>query len=263
MDVKYIEISPALASVWLESSKGNPRWRNGKIVDKNRVSKIASDIKNGDWNPGNNSIAFDSSGALVDGHHRLSAIVKANIPVWSIVVTGIEGNGLKHIDENRSRTVSQRLGIDKQAVAVANCRNNAVRGFYRSDALTSEEVLSFVERHPLIYDAIQISCFGSNHPIGKKAGVQDGILAALECGVSVNTVQNFAKCVNSGFISGDHESAAIVLRNTLLRVQFRARSDSVSIDFSTQSAISDFVNGVSRKKSYQSNKGIFSDRVPF
>lgn len=263
MEVKYMEISPELASMWLSRSKGNPRWETGKVVDNNRVNKIATDIKSGKWIPGNNSIAFDSNGILVDGHHRLSAVVRANSPVWSIVVTGIEENGLKHIDENRSRTVAQRLGVDTHAVAIANCRDWVLNGTSRANTLTTEEVLVFIDSHPLIYDAIQISRTGSSHAIASKSGVQDAILWAMECGINTDILCNFIRCVNSGFTDGPNESAAIVLRNTLLRSVVKSRIDSVNIDFATQSALSDFIDGIPRKNTYRSNRGVYTDIMMF
>ena len=97
----YMQITPELADEWLKTSKGNPRWKNGKkLFDKQKVDKIANDIVNGNWNPGNNSIGFNKEGNLLDGHHRLMAITVANIPVFSLVTFGIDKKGELHIDEN-------------------------------------------------------------------------------------------------------------------------------------------------------------------
>ena len=121
MEAKYMTISPAMAKAWLETSRGNPRWTSkAKVVDKTTVKKIADDIKNGLWNPGNGSIAFDESGVLVDGHHRLTAIVAANIPVESLVVFGVKQEGLIHIDENVVRKPHQRLSVDSILVSAAS-----------------------------------------------------------------------------------------------------------------------------------------------
>lgn len=263
MNVKYMEITPEVASMWLNRSNGNPRWRSGKIVDNNRVNKIATDIKSGKWVPGNNSIAFDSNGILVDGHHRLSAIIRANIPVFSIVVTDIKEDGLKHIDENKARTVSQRTGIDKAAVAVANCHYWMQKGSSAYNTLTAEETIIFIEEHPLVYDAISLSTAGSSRGVGKKAGIQHALLCALETGVMPEVVENFMRCVNTGFIDGPHESAAVVLRNTLFNTAVRARNDSLYIDCSTQNALRDFIDKTPRKYSYtfKNYKGFYFSQL--
>lgn len=260
MEVKYMEITPGLADLWLKKSIGNPRWKSGKIVDNNRVSKIAKDIKNDNWFPNNNSIAFDSDGVLVDGHHRLSAIIKADKSVFSLVVFGLNKESQKHIDENRPRTVAQRLGVDNRAVAVANCHQWMKYGI-ATPVLTAEEASKFIYEHPLVYDAITLSSSGSSHPLAKKAGVVHGILCALECEVPSDFIQNFVKCVNSGFIVGIHESSTVVLRNMLLRATVRNRSDSINIDCATQSALSDFIDCIPRKNAYHVNRGVYFDRL--
>lgn len=263
MEVKVMNVGPSIASFWLRKSKGNPRWKSGKMVDPNRVSKIAKDIVDGKWNSGNNSIAFDSNGVLVDGHHRLHAIIKAKQEVECIVVFGINEDGLKHIDENRTRTVSQRTGIDKAAVAVANCHYWMENGSSVCNTLTAEETIIFVEEHPLVYDAISLSSAGIRRAPGKKAGIQHALLCALETGVMSEVVEKFMRCVNTGFIDGPHESAAVVLRNTLFNTAVRARGDSLYIDCSTQNALRDFIDKTPRKYSYtfKNYKGFYFSQL--
>lgn len=261
MDALFLQITPEMASKWIESSKGNPRWaRDGKIADQKRVSQIAEDIKSGNWNPGNNSIAFDEEGVLVDGHHRLCAIVKAGIPVKSLVVYGIEKTGLQHIDENRPRCVSQRLNVDSQVVAAANFHFWMMNSLTKASE-TSEVISKWIELHPDIYTALSLVRQGGRHAIAKKACVVHGTLCALECGVDENIISKFMESVNSGFISDLSESPAIVLRNMLIKPYSKARSMSVLLDCSTQNAISDYVLGVPRKKAYSIPHGVYFDSL--
>lgn len=119
--VKIEFVTPSLAAKWLATSEGNPRWRhskNNKVVDNTRVKMIANDIASGNWNPGNNTIAFDTNGCLKDGHHRLSAVIKAGIGVDMIVVYGVDEKGQGHIDDNRRRTDAQRSGYDQSVLSV-------------------------------------------------------------------------------------------------------------------------------------------------
>lgn len=260
MNVKSILVTPEIAHDWLLKSKGNPRWKTGKFVDNKRVAKIAQDIIDNKWFPGNNSIAFDSDGVLVDGHHRLSAIVKSGKPVESIVVFGLEDSSLKHIDENRGRTYSQRLGLSPNVVAVVNCHFWMKNGVSQQNP-TVEEVSSFVNNHPFIFDAVSLSCFGTRHPVAKKAGVAHGLFCALEYGVSIDTIQSFTKCVNTGFVSSPSESAAIVLRNMLLRLTVKTRTDSLTIDYAAQSSLFDYIECIPRKNAYHSNSGYYFNKL--
>ena len=77
------------------------------------------------------------------------------------------------------------------------------------------------------------------------------------------TIYNFTESVNTGFVlgKGDSESAAIVLRNMLIKKPSKRKSDTVMLSFATQSAISDYIAGVPRRKSYTSSSGCYFDAL--
>lgn len=261
MDLQYILITPEMASQWLKTSNGNPRWRtSGKLTNPDAVMKIRDDIINGRWNPGNASIAFDSGGKLVDGHHRLSAIVAAGIPVYSIVVRGISEKGLQHIDDNHVRTIHQRLGVDNLIPAVANIHFWSIGSLTKSSE-TSEAISVWINQHPLVFTARSAAGQGADISICRKSGVVHGALCALECGESEHSIFNFMRIANSGFAEGQKESSAIVLRNMLLRNKYFTRSDKLLLTYATQSAIHDFVNGIPRKREYTSKTGCYFDKL--
>lgn len=255
----YMQITLELADEWLKTSKGNPRWKNGKkLFDKQKVDKIANDIVNGNWNPGNNSIGFNKEGNLLDGHHRLMAITIANIPVFSLVTFGIDKKGELHIDENDQRTVSQRLGTDSKITAVANCHNRMKNGISKKN-ISIEETSIWIQNHPLIYTAISISSAGTNHPITQKAGVIHGVLCALEYGISEDILSKFINSVNTGFYRSDEETSSIVLRNMLMRNTIKGKTESFLVDCATQYAIKDYIFHNSRRNAYTAKNGYYFD----
>lgn len=261
MKAEFMTITPELAKIWLDTSDGNPRWAgNAKKVDEKMVKKISDDIKEGNWSPGNNSIAFDEHGHLIDGHHRLSAVVMSGIPVKSLVVFDVPKSGFQHIDENRSRTVAQRTGIDSRIVAVANVDFWTRTGISRT-CQSSEVISKWVQNHPLVFQAYSISQKGKIHGIARKAPVIHGILCAMECGVSESVLTTFTESVNSGFTESESQSAAIVLRNMLLEYTRTARQNAVQLSKDTQSAIFDYVRSVPRKRPYNSKNGVYSDML--
>lgn len=261
MDLQYILVTPEMAEKWLKTSLGNPRWRSsGKLVNPDAVMKIRDDILNGRWNPGNSSIAFDKNGNLVDGHHRLSAIVAANVPVYSIVVHGIPNKGLQHIDDNRTRTVHQRLGVDNLIPAVANIHFWEIGSLTKSSE-TSEAISVWIDKHPLVFTALSAARQGADSAICRKSGVVHGALCALECGESERSVFDFMRITNSGFAEGQKESAAIVLRNMLLKNKYLTRTEKLFLSYATQSAILDFVNGVPRRREYTSKTGCYFNKL--
>lgn len=259
MDCKFLLITPEMAESWLKTSEGNPRWSNkDKKVEEKNVKKIADDISSGKWNPGNNSIAFDEEGHLIDGHHRLSAVIMCGLPIFSLVVYGVPKSGLQHIDENRTRTISQRTGIDKRIVAVCNIDFWVKQGISKT-CQSAEVVSEWAKNHPSVFDAHDISQKGSQHGVGRKAAVVHGIMCAIECGISTKTLEKFMESVNTGFTENQNQSSAIVLRNMLIEYKRVARRNSVQLSMDTQSAIFDYIKGVNRKRPYNSKNGIYSD----
>lgn len=64
------EVSPSQAKKWLEQNKAN------RSVNKAKVKQMARDIKEGHWDSTHQGIAIASDGTLIDGQHRLLAIVE-------------------------------------------------------------------------------------------------------------------------------------------------------------------------------------------
>lgn len=129
-DVKYyedtkvvkaevVEITPQFAEFMLSCSSGN---RN---INRKRVSLYADAMKNGEWVENGESIIVSTTGNVIDGQHRLSAVVMAGCTISSLVVTIDRqlGDGLLTakripIDVGYNRTVSDITGISKYDVSI-------------------------------------------------------------------------------------------------------------------------------------------------
>lgn len=101
---EIVMVTPAKASSWLADCKFN----NRKITDR-LVDKIARDIKEGKWIFDGTPIRFDKKGNVIDGQHRLWAIVTAGIPVKSLVIHGLSEESKDIIDTGKSRSNSDVL----------------------------------------------------------------------------------------------------------------------------------------------------------
>jgi hypothetical protein len=76
-----------------------PQWAADVLADQNThnrklrkswVDKLTRDINAGAFITTHQGIAFDENGTLLDGQHRLAAIVQANRPVNMLVTEGIK-----------------------------------------------------------------------------------------------------------------------------------------------------------------------------
>lgn len=103
MKVEQVLITPKLAQDMLNSSKGN---RSLRIA---RVDTYAKQMLEGEWHDNGDTVRVYADGSLQDGHHRLAAIVKANVPMRTILVTGITKEAALTVDKGSSRTVSDNI----------------------------------------------------------------------------------------------------------------------------------------------------------
>lgn len=80
-------VTPELASAWLRTA--NTRNRN---VRQYHVTRLAHDMKAGAWRLTHQGVAFAADGTLVDGQHRLAAVVLANVSVQMVVFRGVSAS---------------------------------------------------------------------------------------------------------------------------------------------------------------------------
>ena len=85
-------ITPELAAEALKTSKGN------RLLRQTAIDQMASQIDSGEWTLTGEPIIFSIDGSLIDGHHRLSAVVKSDKSILSIVTEGIPVGAFAYID---------------------------------------------------------------------------------------------------------------------------------------------------------------------
>ena len=82
--IRVETITPQLAEIYLGKNTHN---RN---IRKPVVGKYANDMENGFWNFDGAPIRFADDGTLLDGQHRLHAIIKSNKAIDLLVVRGLK-----------------------------------------------------------------------------------------------------------------------------------------------------------------------------
>lgn len=113
MKTSIIYVTPAIATQYLES---NAEFQRG--VRSKEVKMLSEAMTRGEWILTHQGIAFDTNGKLIDGQHRLMAIIEANIPQDCLVVTGVDPAAFKVLDIGAKRSTSDMLAIDKKEAGV-------------------------------------------------------------------------------------------------------------------------------------------------
>lgn len=106
MQIAMETITPEAARSYLDMQVDNRRVR------ENRVRQWADDMKRGEFPAIAQPIMFTSDGRLIDGQHRLHAIVKAGIPVELLVARGVPLEHRRYIDGGAPRTAADVLHMD-------------------------------------------------------------------------------------------------------------------------------------------------------
>lgn len=107
-------VSPSIAAEMLKGNTGNRPPRN------THVDFLAESMTRGEWRLTHQGVAISPSGRLLDGQHRLLAVIKSGVTVEMMVARNVQDLDFKYIDQGITRTAGDALGLSAQQVEV--CR---------------------------------------------------------------------------------------------------------------------------------------------
>lgn len=99
-------ITPKKAKQWLALNDNN------RAVSKRTVDRYAEAINAGEWQLNGEAIKIARDGRLLDGQHRLHAVVNADKPIKSVVIKGLQDGAFLTLDTGKKRNASDVLSIE-------------------------------------------------------------------------------------------------------------------------------------------------------
>lgn len=149
------KITPDTASEMLKSNTNN------RPANPMHVARLAREITNGNWKVNGDTICIASDGRIIDGQHRLMAVVRAGIGIETFVVEGLDYDTFNTKDIGKRRSSADTLAVcgEKQCKALAAAL--IVVGRYltgrmdRRVAYTNMEVENLLEEHPDIRRSVR------------------------------------------------------------------------------------------------------------
>ena len=105
MDLSIEMITPKMAEKYLQFNTCNRHLR------KSLVSQYARDMTNGNWKLTHQGVAFNCDGTLLDGQHRLAAIIESGVAVQMLVARGVESKNQLFMDDHANRTAGDALTL--------------------------------------------------------------------------------------------------------------------------------------------------------
>ena len=213
--VVFMQITPTMAENWLE----NANVSNRKISDAH-VDRLARDMKEGRWVQTHEGIAFDHHGILLDGQHRLWAIIEADRTVAMNVWFNLSPQARMAIDSGKSRSMVDvlRLGsgdsqINKNEVATLR---TMLSGYRSPLKLTVQETATALARHR---EAIEFAIrhLPSVNARGLCNSITRAVLARAFYGTHHQQLAGFGAMITNGIILDTPAAPAVAaLRQYLL-----------------------------------------------
>lgn len=155
---EVMTIRPQDAAEWLKCNKVNRPLR------KSKIRKIAREIREGQWQLNGQAIVIAENEDVLDGQHRLLAVIESGIPIKSLVVYGISQEAFKTMDTGTPRTGADALFLhyeDLTATIVAAMstaakwcdrldRGIVSNGGSHSHEMSNTDIIEYCKQHPSI-----------------------------------------------------------------------------------------------------------------
>jgi hypothetical protein len=122
-NVYTVDVTPELAKLWLAVGRFNRR------VNYSAVAKYVRQINAGLWRCTHQGVAFTREGVLIDGQHRLLAVVKTGKTVRMIVFTDEPIENFAFIDCGRNRSNLDTMRLGQADGTLSSLHTQTVRSF--------------------------------------------------------------------------------------------------------------------------------------
>jgi len=161
MDIKQdVLVTPAKAEEYLASQVRNRR------VYRRAVEGHAAAMREGRWVKTGETIKFDTKGQLIDGQHRLRAVVLCGIPQKMDLAFGIKPGSQDVMDTGKPRSkadtmdlhgIPNALQVAPAVVMLHDYEAGYLPGGYAShkSRIDNEQALAYLEAHPGLLDSVR------------------------------------------------------------------------------------------------------------
>ena len=214
MHSQVIKLTPPLAESWLEQNTFNRK------VSRHTVSRYAHDMKSGAWTLNHQGIAFDENGVLVDGQHRLMAVIESGAEVDMMVTWGASRVG---IDELRVRSVSDVIKFGGLSDWIERKHLESAKqmmllmsppGLYANHRPSTQQMVDFANKNKA---AIQFSEQQfQTHVKGVSTAGSRAVVATAFYHFDRRDLEEFCETLYSGVVTSPERSAAIRAREAAI-----------------------------------------------
>lgn len=188
---EVVDVTPAIAERWLKKNA-----EDNRPISWPRVEMFATDMREGNWVLTHQGICFNAEGFLVDGQHRLQAVLSSQATVKMLVFKNPAGKYSDPLDRGKPRSIATILHMRTATTAAINVLKmleNGVVAVKKGSIATLAETSVIYEHHKVWFENLESLSKGASSLPG-------GVRAALVWAMPVNPakVREFAEQVLTG-----------------------------------------------------------------
>lgn len=212
---EVIKVTPEMATKWLEGKVHNREVRDSV------VHRYAEDMKAGRWGLTHQGLAFNPDGKLLDGQHRLWAIISANQAVWMTVAYNVPDEAQQYIDGGVSRTAVDVMRLADPDSEVTNFRMAIARqmliGTRTQVNMSRAELIEFYTEHHKAIEFVVAEVFQGKKILRATPAPVAAVVGRAYYHEDKERLKEFGRILLDGLVkSPDRDGAAILLRNWLM-----------------------------------------------
>jgi len=210
-----MEVTPEQAAKWLEENTKN------RPLCHAHVQRLAEDMRARRWQLTHQGIAFDSNGLLLDGQHRLWAIVEAGVPITFQVFFNEPPDSRLVIDAGKRRSNLDIIALSGQIGHVSCLELATLRAMLgghtgHSIVLTPGAEAEQFSRHREAV-AFAVEHLERARLKGVCTAHVRAVVARAFYSVEQGRLAHFCDVLKSGMPAGDEDHVILTLRDFLSR----------------------------------------------
>lgn len=223
------EITPEEAVEFLARNNHNRK------VARVAVNRMVSEMLTGEWHFDGAPIRFADDGTLLDGQHRLTAVVESGVAQKFVIITGLPKESQAVMDTGKKRSLADMLTMNGERnasnlatlAAIAYKWDNGLRAYnlFRGNAYNVNNaaimapsiplLLDYIEQHPDLRDIIRPS-----NAVSRVLGTPPSIMYAAWWAlyaIDYDDAETFFKSLRDG-AGLEPGSPILALRNRLVEI---------------------------------------------
>lgn len=240
LQTEVLHINPNMAKEYLATMEKN------HSVSKKKVEEYAETMRRKEWMMNGEAIVFDKDNKLVNGQHRLIAVIKSGMTVPFLVVKGVDSDCFLTYDSGKKRTAADAFDIE----GVKNAK--LISSVVRKGCILEDD------RYAVIIDSRKRASYTKKELLEKYNRYCDYYDWALKLAISLNNKLGLYSIADIGAVMShlkvylDYETDDIEHFFKML-FQYKTTSDMNCLSYIRDKIVASSLNGTAIKPKVKQN----------